>query len=53
MFTSKLILKGGKVKKAVPEMKIADGTIVTPFLVNKDFKVILEKINVFTNIKER
>ncbi len=46
------VSKGGKVKKAVPEMKIADGTIVTPFLVNKDFKVILEK-DAFNRVTEK
>lgn len=39
------VSKGGKVKAAVPETKIAEGTIITPLLVNKDFKVIMEKDN--------
>ena len=43
--------KGGKVKGAIPEKKIAEGTIITPFLVNKDFKVILEK-DAFTRVTE-
>jgi tetratricopeptide (TPR) repeat protein len=44
--------KGGKVKGAIPEKTIAQGTIVTPFLVNKDFKVILEK-DAFTRVTEK
>ncbi len=44
--------KGGKVKGAIPEKKIAEGTIVTPLLVNKDFKVILEK-DAFTRVTEK
>ena len=44
--------KGGKVKGAIPEKKIAEGTIVTPFLVNKDFKVILEK-DAFSRVTEK
>lgn len=44
--------KGGKVKGSIPEKKIADGTIVTPFLVNKDFKVILEK-DAFNRVTEK
>ena len=43
--------KGGKVKGAIPEKKIAEGTIITPLLVNKDFKVILEK-DAFTRVTE-
>lgn len=39
------VLKGGKEKKVLEEKKIADATIVTPFLANKDFKVIMEKDN--------
>jgi tetratricopeptide (TPR) repeat protein len=46
------VSKGGKVKKAVPETKIADGTIITPLLVNKDFKVILEK-DAFNRVTEK
>jgi tetratricopeptide (TPR) repeat protein len=37
------ISKGGKVKDQIPETKIADATIITPLLVNKDFKVIFAK----------
>jgi tetratricopeptide (TPR) repeat protein len=43
MVTGK-VYKGGKEKAGkFTDTKIADGTIVTPFLVNKDFKVIYEK----------
>lgn len=45
------VLKGGKVKKQLPEVKIADATIITPFLLKKDFKVISEKDN-FTRVSE-
>ena len=44
--------KGGKVKGAIPEKKIADGTIITPFLVNKDYKVILLK-DAFNRVTEK
>jgi tetratricopeptide (TPR) repeat protein len=38
------VFKGKKEKDgAFEDLKIADGTIITPLLVNKDFKVILEK----------
>lgn len=39
------VFKGGKekTKQAIEATKIADGTIITPFLVNKDFKVIIAK----------
>lgn len=38
------VYKGGKEKPGkFQDKKIADGTIITPFLVNKDFKVILAK----------
>ncbi|MBL1279220.1 MAG: hypothetical protein COA33_003070 [Fluviicola sp.] len=37
------IFKGTKEKGEIPETKIADATIITPLLVNKDFKVILAK----------
>lgn len=38
------VYKGGKEKAGkFEDMKIADATIITPFLVNKDFKVILAK----------
>ena len=46
------VSKGGKVKAAVPETKIAEGTIITPLLVNKDFKVIMEKDN-FKRVTEK
>lgn len=43
MMTGK-VFKGGKEKAdQFEDMKIADATIITPFLVNKDFKVILAK----------
>lgn len=35
------VSKKGKVKDEIDPIKIADATIITPFLVNKDFKVIL------------
>jgi outer membrane protein OmpA-like peptidoglycan-associated protein len=34
--------KGTKEKGALPELKIADATIITPLLVKKEFKMILE-----------
>ena len=37
------VMKGGVEKMMTPTKKIADGTIITPLLVNKDFKVALEK----------
>ena len=38
------VYKGGKEKEGkFTDMKIADATIITPFMVNKDFKVILCK----------
>lgn len=41
MVTGK-ISKGGKEKGTIdPAVKIADATIITPFMVNKDFKVII------------
>ena len=45
------VSKGGKVKKQLGEIKIADATIVTPFMVNKDYKVIFEK-DAFNRITE-
>ena len=39
------ILKGLKQKKVLPEIKIADATIVTPLMVNKEFKMIYEDHN--------
>lgn len=46
------VSKGGKVKAAVPETNIAKGTIITPLLVNKDFKVVFEKDN-FNRVTEK
>ncbi len=37
------VYKGTKEKDELETMKIADGTIITPLLVNKDFKVIMAK----------
>lgn len=37
------IFKGEKDKGEIEQMKIADATIITPYLVNKDFKVIYAK----------
>ncbi|MEY4604455.1 MAG: hypothetical protein RIT43_1747 [Bacteroidota bacterium] len=47
------VFKGKKEKPGVFEdKKIADGTIITPYLVNKDYKVILEK-DQFTRVTEQ
>ncbi|MCT4561416.1 MAG: tetratricopeptide repeat protein [Crocinitomicaceae bacterium] len=46
------IFKGTKEKDALGPIKIADGTIITPLLVNKDFKVVLEKDN-FKRVTEK
>jgi len=47
------VTKGKKEKPGVfQEMKIADGTIITPYLVNKDYKVIMEK-DQFTRVTEQ
>jgi Flp pilus assembly protein TadD/outer membrane protein OmpA-like peptidoglycan-associated protein len=46
------ISKGGKEKKTIDPIKIADATIVTPLLVNKDFKVIFEK-DAFQRVTEQ
>lgn len=35
------VSKKGKVKDEIDPIKIADATIITPYLVNKDFKVIV------------
>lgn len=43
LFVSGKIYKGTKEKDELESTKIADATIVTPFLVNKDFKVIIAK----------
>ena len=37
------IYKGEKLKSEIETTKIADATIITPFLVNKDFRVIIAK----------
>ena len=37
------VFKGTKEKGDIPQTKIADATIITPYLVNKDFKVITAK----------
>jgi len=39
------ISKGGKVKGQIEETVICQGTIITPLLVNKDYRVIMEKDN--------
>lgn len=46
------VAKGTKKKTAIPETKICDATIVTPLLVNKNFKVILEK-DAFNRVTEK
>lgn len=45
------VMKGGVEKINTPMKKLADGTIVTPLLVNKDFKVASEKDN-HVNVRE-
>ena len=40
-----------KSKEAIPTTKLADATIVTPLLVNKDYKVIGEDVE-FQRVKE-
>ena len=45
------VMKGGVEKMMTPTKKIADGTIITPLLVNKDFKVALEK-DQHVNVRE-
>ncbi len=42
MVTGK-IFKGEKEKEDITPIKIADATIITPYLVNKDFKVVIAK----------
>jgi Flp pilus assembly protein TadD/outer membrane protein OmpA-like peptidoglycan-associated protein len=37
------VFKGDKAKGEIEETKIADATIITPFMVAKDFRVIFEK----------
>lgn len=46
------IKKGGSEKDKIPVTKIADGTKVTPLLVQKDFRVITEKDN-FNRVTEK
>ncbi len=47
------VRKGKKDKPGIfQDKKIADGTIITPYLVNKDYKVILEK-DQFTRVTEQ
>ena len=46
------VKKGKKEKPMLASKKVADGTIITPLLVNKDFKVILEK-DAFTRVSEK
>ena len=36
------VFKGLKEKKSIPELKIADATIITPLMVKKEFKMIFE-----------
>jgi tetratricopeptide (TPR) repeat protein len=43
LFVSGKIYKGEKEKDQLENTKIADATIITPYLVNKDFKVIIAK----------
>ena len=45
------VMKGGVEKMITPSKKIADGTIITPLLVNKDFKVAIAK-DVHKNSRE-
>lgn len=45
------VMKGGVEKMITPSKKIADGTIITPLLVNKDFKVGSAKDN-HQNVRE-
>jgi tetratricopeptide (TPR) repeat protein len=45
------VMKGGAEKMITPSKKIADGTIITPYLVNKDFKVASIKDN-HKNVRE-
>jgi hypothetical protein len=37
------IFKGTKEKGDIPELKIADATVITPLMVRKEFKVLFEK----------
>jgi tetratricopeptide (TPR) repeat protein len=45
------VMKGGVEKMMIPSKKIADGTIITPLMVNKDFKVVFEK-DKHVNVRE-
>lgn len=45
------VMKGGVEKMVTPTKKIAEGTIITPLLVNKDFKVASEK-DKHVNVRE-
>ncbi len=45
------VSKGGKVKDQIDRTTIAPGTIITPLLVNKDFRVTMEKDN-FKRVNE-
>jgi tetratricopeptide (TPR) repeat protein len=45
------VMKGGIEKMMTPSKKIAEGTIITPLLVNKDFKVASEK-DKHVNVRE-
>jgi outer membrane protein OmpA-like peptidoglycan-associated protein len=47
-----VIKKGTKEKDQIPSTKIADGTKITPLLVQKDFKVIMENDN-FQRVTEQ
>lgn len=46
------VFKGGKEKEKFGPKKIADGTIITPLLVNNDFRVIMENDN-FKRVTEK
>jgi len=50
MITGK-VFKGEKEKEEITPTKIADATIITPLLVNKDFKVIIASDN-FSRVNE-
>ena len=45
------VYKGTKEKDEIEQTKIADGTIITPLLVNRDYKVIIAKDN-FKRVNE-
>ena len=48
------VFKGLKEKKSLPELKIADATIITPLMVKKEFKMIFEDDNYkFEEIKTK